>query len=314
MVPAPTDRAGGQPPSAGPPGIRDQTRARYPDLIGIVERDRGRIAYEVYGTGDPTIMFVPPWSIVHSRIWKTLIPDFARRHRVITWDARGNGRSDRPHDPAAHSDRAIAADLVAVLDATATGSAILVGVSSSAVPSVIVAREQADRVIAMVLICPAVRVGDRRAERAVPFDAVLDTEEGWAKQNIDYWRRDFTAYLEFFFGEALNESHSTKAVEDAVGYGHSTDPETLGATMRTDSVDADAFLDMCERVRCPVLVIQGDRDAITDVTQGVELARAIPGARLEILAGSGHIPNVRDPVRVNLLIRDFVQSLRRNEA
>ena len=62
----------------------------------IVERDGGRIAYEVYGAGDPPIMFVPPWQIVHSRVWKAQIPDFARRHRVIAWDNRGNGRSDRP--------------------------------------------------------------------------------------------------------------------------------------------------------------------------------------------------------------------------
>lgn len=291
------------------PAPADQTRARYPDTTGAVERDGGRIAYEVYGTGDPAIMFVPPWSIVHSRIWKALIPDFARRHRVIAWDARGNGRSDRPRDPAAHGDRAIAADLVAVLDATGTGSAVLVGGSGAAVPAVIVASERADRVIGLVLVCPAVPLGSTERGIEVPFDDPVDNEAGWAMQNIHFWRRDFTAYLEFFFGEALNETHSTKAIEDAVGYGHSTDPETLGATMRADSVDTDPFLALCERIRCPVLVIQGDRDAITDVTQGIELSRTIPGARLEILAGSGHLPNVRDPVRVNLLIRDFIRQL-----
>ena len=46
----------------------------------------------------------PPWQIVHSRIWKAQIPDFARRHRVIAWDNRGNGRSDRPSEPMAHDD------------------------------------------------------------------------------------------------------------------------------------------------------------------------------------------------------------------
>ena len=45
------------------------------------------------------------------------------------------------------------------------------------------------------------------------------------------------------------------------------------------------------------------------MTQGSGLADAIPGARLEILEGSGHIPNARDPVRVNLLIRDFISEL-----
>ena len=85
---------------------REQMRARYPDIEGFVERDGGRVAYEVYGAGDPPIVFVPPWQIVHSRIWKAQIPDFARRHRVVAWDNRGNGRSDRPTDPIAHTTRA----------------------------------------------------------------------------------------------------------------------------------------------------------------------------------------------------------------
>jgi pimeloyl-ACP methyl ester carboxylesterase len=67
---------------------------------------------------------------------------------------------------------------------------------------------------------------------------------------------------------------------------------------------------MCAGIACPTLVIQGDDDRITHISHGIELANAIPGARLELLAGSGHIPNVRDAVRVNLLIRSFLRGLR----
>ena len=105
-------------------------RARYPDIEGVVERDGGRVAYEVYGAGDPPMVFVPPWQIVHSRIWKAQIPDFARRHLVVAWDNRGNGRSDRPTDPLAHTTRARAANLEAVMDAAGVGAAVLVGLSS----------------------------------------------------------------------------------------------------------------------------------------------------------------------------------------
>ena len=83
--------------------------ARQPDVRGWAERAGGRIGFEVFGRGDPPIVFVPPWQIVHGRVWKAQIPDFARRHRVVAWDARGNGRSDRPRDPAAHTTRARAA-------------------------------------------------------------------------------------------------------------------------------------------------------------------------------------------------------------
>ena len=311
MVPALSDRpAPATPePATDAPAGREQTRARYPDLEGVAERDGGRIGYEVYGSGDPPIMFVPPWIIVHSRIWKAQIPDFARRHRVIAWDARGNGRSDRPTDPGAHGDLSIAEDLLAVLDASRTESAVLVGLSSAAVPQIIVAAEHPERVLGLVFIAPSVPLGERVAGRDVPFEDVLETEHRWAKQNRHFWRRDFRAYLEFFFGEMFNEPHSTKQIEDAVGYGTTTDAETLGATMYASSVERDAFLGLCTAVRCPVLIIQGDRDAISGPSRGIELARAIPHAQLEVLEGGGHGPSGRDPVRVNLLIRAFIRDL-----
>jgi len=74
----------------------EQTRARYPDSEGFVERDGVRIFYEVYGQGEPIVLLLPTWSIVHSRHWKMQIPYLSRHARVVTFDGRGNGKSDRP--------------------------------------------------------------------------------------------------------------------------------------------------------------------------------------------------------------------------
>jgi pimeloyl-ACP methyl ester carboxylesterase len=105
----------------------EQTRARYPDREGYVERDGVRTFYEVYGTEGPTVLFLPTWSIVHSRVWKMQIPYLARHCRVIVFDGRGNGKSDRPDDPAAYAEEEFAADALAVLDATDTARAYIVG-------------------------------------------------------------------------------------------------------------------------------------------------------------------------------------------
>src|SRR3990170_2176646 len=108
----------------------EQTRARYPDESGYVERDGVRIHYEVYGDGEPTILLLPTWSIVHSRHWKMQIPYLARHCRVVTFDGRGNGRSDRP--TSGYEEREFAADALAVLDATETERAVLVSFSLGA--------------------------------------------------------------------------------------------------------------------------------------------------------------------------------------
>ena len=93
------------------------------------------------------------------------------------------------------------------------------------------------------------------------FDERLPNDEGWNKENIHFWRRDYRAYLEHFFTEAFPEPHSTKQIDDGVGWGLDTDPETLGATLRTPlTVDAATFAAMCATIRTPALVIQGTDD------------------------------------------------------
>jgi pimeloyl-ACP methyl ester carboxylesterase len=65
----------------------------------------------------------------------------------------------------------------------------------------------------------------------------------------------------------------------------------------------------CARVRCPILVVHGDEDDISHPRRGAALAEAT-GGRLAVLEGGGHIPQARDPVKINLLLREFVESLR----
>src|SRR5579862_5763046 len=100
-------------------------RARQPDESGYTVNSGVRVHYEVHGTGQPTILLLPTWAIVDSRHWKMQVPFLARHYRVITFDPRGNGRSDRPRNPAAYADTAFASDAAAVLDATGTEQAVL---------------------------------------------------------------------------------------------------------------------------------------------------------------------------------------------
>jgi pimeloyl-ACP methyl ester carboxylesterase len=290
---------------------QEQTRARYPEEEGYVERDGVRTFYEVYGDGAPTVVLLPTWSIIHSRHWKCQIPYLARHFRVLTFDGRGNGRSDRPEGVAAYAEAEYAADALAVLDATDTEDAVLVSLSLGAQRALLLAAGQPERVAAAAFICPSVSLGDPLPSRVVySFEDVLATDEGWAKYNRHYWLREYRSFLEFFFSQLFTEPHSTKQIEDCVGWGLETTPETLVETRLAIVMGEEEVRALCRRVRCPVLVIQGTEDAITGPSRGIELATAT-GGNLVLLEGSGHGPHARDPVKVNLLIRDFVESLGR---
>jgi pimeloyl-ACP methyl ester carboxylesterase/predicted glycosyltransferase len=272
--------------------------------VGFVERGGVRVHWERWGDGEDAILFLPTWSIVHARAWKMQLPWFARRYRVLAFDPRGNGLSDRPSDPAHYSEEEYAADALAVLDATGTDRAALVGLSMGGQRGLLLATSQPERITAAVFIGPSVPIAPGR--ESPPFEEELDTDEGWAKYNAHYWRRDYPGFVEYFMRQIFCEPHSTKQIEDAVGWGLETDAETLIATARGWKLpDREAVLDLCSRVRCPVLVIHGELDAISPVGRGRSLAEAT-AAKLIVLPGSGHCPQARIPVKVNLEIEAFL--------
>ncbi len=287
---------------------REQTRAAYPVRDGYVEREGVRVFWELYGQGDRTILFLPTWSIIHSRTWKAQIPDFARRCRVLTFDGRGNGRSDRPQEPRAYAEEEFAADAVAVMNATDTRTAAIVAFSAGARRALLLAANHPDRIDRVAFIGPSVPLEPPRPERAAAFRQFWDEQasyEGWAKYNANHWLTAYPDFLDFFFSQVFSEPHSTKQIEDCVGWGLETSGEVLVAGERAPEFGREQALELSARIQCPVRVIHGADDQIVAPRRGELLATATGGALIS-LEGSGHAPHARDPVKVNLLLREFL--------
>ncbi len=283
-------------------------RAREPDRVGYVERDGVRVGYEVFGAAGPAIIFLPSWQILHSRQWKLQAPYLARYMRVITYDARGNGRSDRPAQAERYAHREIVADAVAVLDAVGVDEAVFAGTSMGALYGLQAAAWYPERVRAVVAIgsvAPYVAPVEPGASPFYDVGAAGSVAAFCAQRGLP----DYRAFVEYFMGEAITEPHRTKPVEDAVGWGLETTPEVLALTVAArEGVTKEAFEDVCRAVRCPVLVVHGDEDGIIPYEHGVALAELL-GVGLVTLEGGGHLPSLGDPVRCNLLIREFVEGL-----
>jgi pimeloyl-ACP methyl ester carboxylesterase/predicted glycosyltransferase len=292
---------------------QEQTRARYPDVKGYVERDGQRLFYELYGHGEMTVFLLPTWSLFHSRHWKMQIPYFARHFRVLTMDGLGNGRSDRCRDPRRYAPAEFARDCLAAMVATHTERAVMVSLSWGAQYLLDIQRLVPERVAGAAFVAPLFpytpshfsHLFDPR--RPGRFFMPLPEYLSWARMNAVHWRNDYPQFAQWFVSRGFTEPHSTKAIEDGVGWALDTDAETLIASVMGGAHrERQSLRTLAQSLECPVLVIHGDRDLITPLSDGQALAQ-LSGGRLELIRGSGHFPHARKPVQVNLALRDFVE-------
>jgi pimeloyl-ACP methyl ester carboxylesterase len=225
--------------------------------------------------------------------------------RVVTFDGRGNGRSDRPSTGYQTAD--FVGDALCVLEAAGVQTAAVVGLSAGSRWGTQLAAEHPERVSHLVLIGPTSPSGARRNE-ADTFHAEPPDVEGWHKYNAVHWRRNYRDFVEFFSAQITNQPHSTKQIEDTVGWALGTTPEVLIATV--DEGATPHLPAFAAAVRCPVLIVHGTDDAVTPSANAGAFQTAILHARLVRLEHAGHGLVGRRPVKFNLLLHAFLDDAR----
>ena len=185
---------------------------------------------------------------------------------------------------------------------------MLVSLSRGAERSLLLAAEHPERVAGDGLhrsgraVSPAVP----RAGRARRSEEPRETYDGWGKFNRHYWVEHYEDFLEFFFSQCLTEPHSTKPHEDTSDGGSRRTLPTLVATQLAPGSGRGgragaAVPDRLPDPRHP----RQRRSHVRPWASGARLAELANGA-LAVLEGAGHLPHARDPVKVNLLLRDFI--------
>ena len=287
----------------------DVMRAKLPGEEGFVERDGVKLHYEIYGDGPETMVFIPPWAIVHSRVYKAQLPYFSERFRCITYDGRGNGKSDRPADVAAYSLDNYVADALAVMDATNAGQAIVVGLSFGGMLACVLAAHHPERVKAAILVGTVSSIGPPNYPYLANkhFVARHERFDGWNKFNREYWLTNYPDFAEHFIRNIHSEPHSTKQIEDGIDWANDTTGPVLVKTVeaRTIPPHFDVSEAMYRKIRCPMLIIHGDNDQIQPYARAQAVAE-VTGAELVTIPGGGHNPLGRFPAKTNALIVDFL--------
>ena len=196
-----------------------------------------------------------------------------------------------------------------MLDACGVERAVAVGLSRGASYALELAALRPEAIAGLVLVGASLPLAPALPQRAQIVERFLDPApedpQGWERYNLAYWHAHYPEFARWFFAQALSEPHSTKGLDDAVAWAMDTGPSVLEAeAMQPPS--SRLVTDLLAEIRCPTLVVHGSDDRIQSHEVGVEAARRSNG-QLVTFEGSGHMPNLRDPVRFNLLLREFVE-------
>jgi 3-oxoadipate enol-lactonase len=248
------------------------------------------IHYEISGTG-PVVMFAHSLGSDLS-IWEAQKSALAGRRTVLTYDIRGHGATTATPD--AYDFDLLAADALALLDALKIDKASFVGISLGGMIGQAVALAAPERIEKLMLAdttCrypPEVQASWPGRIRQVEADGL----EALVAPTLERW---FTAPYRAAHPEVMARIGTLIRTTPVAGY--------AGCCHAIAALD---FADRLAVLHMPAMVVVGDQDAGIPLPLAQALANAIPGARLEVIAGAAHLCNIEQADAFNRLLVDFL--------
>jgi 3-oxoadipate enol-lactonase len=257
--------------------------------------DGTRIHYEVTGRVDRTPVLMIQGLGASKNAWNLQRIAMATRFRIISFDNRGAGRSDKPTEP--FTLEQMADDAIAVLDAAGVETAHVVGASMGGVISQIVAVKYPQRVRSLTLVCTACRNHPWRQELLQSWAKTAE-EKGMIEvgKEAAQWvmsprsfRRLVPAFTWMGPLAALRPRHSFVSQINAI------------LDTREDLVD------QLSTITAPTMVIVGNQDILTPRGDSEEIAERIPNAELVVISGAAHGLMMEHSSTFNKILIEFLQ-------
>jgi pimeloyl-ACP methyl ester carboxylesterase len=249
--------------------------------VPFVERPGGAsLYYESHGGGSPILLLEGMGGDIPG--WRRNIPTLAARHRVVAYDHRGNGRSPMPDEAVTMTP--FVDDAIAMLDSIGADSAHLYGQSFGGMVAMEAALSHPDRVRSLVLACT--NAGPRRATHAASRAA---KSRPW----------------ELLYSDRFVREHADHVAED-LRVGSETPQQPHARRRQWEAMqDWDAW-DRLGGIGCPTLILHGTEDRLVPVDNARRMAALIPGTRLALLEGAGHLYHSEQADAADAAVLDFL--------
>jgi len=229
------------------------------------------------GDGPPLVLLHP--GVGDSRFWDPILPALTQAYRVISYDARGFGRSDAPK-----VEFSLLRDLVAVLDHYGLDRVAIVGCSQGGGSALALALEQPARVSVLVLLCPGIPgfPWPAEPESAEPDELEAEYERALTAGDVD----GLAGVMQRVWAAAgptapvMEQLRSAARAEIASGDLQQPDPPVF---------------DRLGEISVPSAMLVGDADYPPLIEADRQAAARIPGCELTIVPGMDHMPTLREP-------------------
>ena len=265
--------------------------------------DNIRLHYEEAGTGTPIVFvheFAGDW-----RAWEPQMRHFSRRHRCITYSARGYPPSDIPKDVSMYSQARAVQDILNVMDAANIERAHIVGLSMGGFATIHFGLTAPERALSLTVA-------------GAGYAAAKDTQEHYralSRATADQFEAIGAKELAKTY--ALGATRVQLQNKDPRGWQefatHLGEHDTLGSALTMRGVQASRpsiydFEEQLKVMKVPTLVINGDEDDQC-IQPGIFLKKTLPSCGLLMLPKTGHTINLEEPDYFNLFVSDFIATV-----
>jgi pimeloyl-ACP methyl ester carboxylesterase len=256
----------------------------------------GPLPYDWHGAGEPLVLVAGLGGKGTS--WRPFLADAARSYRVLTFDLPGSGRAPALAENA--TIRTLAADALRLFDHLGLERFRLVGRSMGGMVAQEIALSAPERVERLVLVSTCARSDPHLAEVFLLWARM-------AELGVPAEVRHRSSMLWCLGAGALSDAARRRAYLVAKREG---DRPSDYAVQARACASHDA-LDRLGRLRVPTLVLAGGDDRLTPPALAEQLARAIPGAEIDVVPDAGHLPYLETPEAFRKTVLEFLARPRR---
>jgi pimeloyl-ACP methyl ester carboxylesterase len=246
------------------------------------------IVYEILGRGSPVVLLHP--FPANRELWNPAARALESRYQLILPDLRGHGDSGVGEGPATMAKHA--ADLARILDQEHIGRAVFAGVSIGGYILFEFWRRYRGRVTALAL-CNTKASAETADSRAARLQAAADVLERGTEPKL--------------LGETTRRSRPD-LVEGALRMMRKMSPEDVALVQRGMAERPDS-LDTLKTINVPTLIVTGDEDSVTGISEAELMRRNIAGSQMKVIAKAGHYSPWEQPEEIGKILRQFVDSV-----